>query len=333
MSNSKANRTAFYQTFPDIREFKKLVGSFFDPQEDAESNVFIIDNEVEHTQMFCRILGDDAVIWYQEMEIIQKQFIYIEPNPNPDPLYIFQFVIDQNKNMELLNGEGVIKTKNLVLLNSLGRHALTLTSGYCGKILQMIVTHKFLSEYVPGKYLTHPVIEAITRKKETGLMVIDCPPRYLQYELIRMAEQFKGQSKNKINKLQLLSLTAKFIDAFFRIYLDETVRHNYLSDQQFKSFVKNYFRSRMYERFPGIKTLSAQLYISPSTFKRRFIVNFETTPLQYFKAMQMQEAKNKLLKKASIEEVAFKFNFSSISNFIRCFKKYHQCTPGSLISR
>src|SRR5699024_2976622 len=132
-----------------------------------------------------------------------------------------------------------------------------------------------------------------------------------------------------INKLKLLQLTARFIDSFFRLYLGEMPRGVFLSDQEFKTVIKKYFEKQLYDGFPGIETLAIKLHISPSTFKRRFSVNFEDTPLQYFKKKQMERAKEYLLNGSTVEEVAFKFSFSSVSNFIRCFKSHYNCTPGS----
>jgi len=327
----KNKKIEHHQTFPTVSEFREM-DFFNDGAECTESGVFNIDVEWETTDLYYRLLGDDAVIWYQEIETLIDQGVYVSPNPSPDPIYLFKFVLDQNCDVELHNEEGWFRTKNLILCNSLGSHGLTLPAGYRGKILQMIVPHRFLSEYVAQDYLQHPVIESIVQKRETDILIIDHPPLYLQSELNKMIDQLKGQAHQKTNKLKLLQLTAQFIDSFFRLYLGEIPRGSYLSDQEFKDFVEQYFEQHIYSTFTGLETIAAKLHISTSTFKRRFSVNFEDTPLQYFKKKQMKRAKEYLLNGSTVEEVAFKFSFSSVSNFIRCFKSHYNCTPGNFIS-
>lgn len=323
----------YHQIFPGIKEFKKMVYSLFkESVSDREAGAMIIDDDSEYTEMYYHILGDDAVIWYQELEVDQKQNIYVHPNPAPEPLYLFKFMVDQNHDLQLLGEDGGFRNKNLVLCNSLGSHGLTLSSGYRGKILQMIVTHNFLSEYVPQDYLQHSVIKSIIQKKETKILIIEHPPQYLQSELLKMAKHLKEKPGKIINKLKLLQLTARFIDSFFRLYLGEMSQGNFLPDQDFKTIVKEYFQKHIYEGFPGIENLAIKLHVSASTFKRRFSINFNTSPLQYFKKIQMDKARTEILQNESIENVAFKFGFSSTSNFIRSFKKYHNCTPGSLLT-
>lgn len=327
-NENKPKRIEHHQTFPTVGEFREM-DFFSECENNTESGVFNIHIEWEKTDLYYRLLGDDAVIWYQEIETLIDQDIYVSPNSSPEPFYLFKFILNQNCDIELHNEEGWFRTKNLILCNSLGSHGLTLPAGYRGKILQVIVPHRFLSEYVPQDYLQHPVIESIVQKRETDILIIDHPPLYLQSELIKMIDQFKEQTHQKTNKLKLLQLTAQFIDSFFRLYLGEIPRGNYLSDQEFKDFVEQYFEHHIYSSFTGLETLAAKLHISTSTFKRRFTANFKNTPLQYFKKKQMNRAKEYLLKGATVEEVAFKFSFSSVSNFIRCFKAHYNCTPGS----
>lgn len=330
--NSNKPKIEYRQTFPTIEEFKEMLYSFFKESETyEESGAMTIDDGNEDTDLFYRILGDDVVIWYQELQVYVDQDIFVYPVETKDPLYLFKFVVDQNQDLTSIDEEGVFKNNDLVLCNSLGSHTLTLPAGYNGKILQMIVTHRFLSEYVPQDYLQHQVIEAVVQKKQKDILVIEHPPQYLQTELLKMVGQLKGKPGGMPNKLKLLQLTASFIDAFFRIYLGEIPRGTHLSDHEFKAFVNQYFADHIYENFTGIETLAAKLHVSPSTFKRRFSICFETSPLQYFRKQQMQIAKTQLARYKSIDEVAFKFGFSSTSNFIRCFKKHQQCTPGSLL--
>ncbi|MFD1629984.1 helix-turn-helix transcriptional regulator [Pseudopedobacter beijingensis] len=98
--------------------------------------------------------------------------------------------------------------------------------------------------------------------------------------------------------------------------------------------LRKFFRQRIAGPFCGVLTLTAYFGTSVSTFKRLFEKYFNTTPLEYFKNMQIEESK-KLLKskKYSVAQVSRKLGFSSPTNFIRTFKQYTGTTPRQFPSR
>ena len=119
------------------------------------------------------------------------------------------------------------------------------------------------------------------------------------------------------------------MDIFFKEYLHHQTQINkLLLDEDFKRMVRKFFRERIDMPFCGVSILSTYFDTSESTFKRLFKKHFNTTPLHYFKTMQIEAAKKQLKSgKYTVAEVSRNLGFSSPGNFIRTYKQNTGITP------
>lgn len=134
-------------------------------------------------------------------------------------------------------------------------------------------------------------------------------------------------------KIGLLKNLIDFMDFFFSSYLKREEGINHLLNCQFGKQVRTYLKEALYDDFIGVQTLAFKMNLSESTFKRRFKSVFNTTPLDYYRRLQIEEAYNYLADGEQVESVAFLLGFSSASSFIRTFKRYKGVTPGKIKSK
>ncbi len=341
--SNKADRIEYHYALPDIMNFPEVilkVGKSYLLNKNSDKIIF--NNPNESSELYYKVLGEDIIVWYYDLDIHKTKVIHFDPiGKDVDLRYVFRYIThqnDQNITLEIGGEENVLNPGNLFLSTSKVKKVLTLPEGFKGGILNMVVTDKFLTEYIPYDYLDHPVINAMLQNGGEESYSIKTIPQYLKHMLMQLlaclrndAEQGPGASRSPI-KIKLLHGVTEFIDTFFRIYLGEMPKGNRLSDEEFKAFVIKCFRDNIFDKFMGIDALAFKLHISKSNFKRRFSEVFDTTPFQYFREMQMKEARRFILGGNRVEEVAFMFSFESSSNFIRAFKKAFHQTPGSIKS-
>lgn len=80
------------------------------------------------------------------------------------------------------------------------------------------------------------------------------------------------------------------------------------------------------DKIPTLETLARQLYMSPSTLKRR--LKEQHTTYQELKAEERQERAKQLLQEGlSAEVVSMQLGFSDASNFTKAFKSWTGMTP------
>jgi len=85
-----------------------------------------------------------------------------------------------------------------------------------------------------------------------------------------------------------------------------------------------YLQSHIQEPFPGIDNLASISLISTSKLKRDFKSSFQTTPFFYFRALQMKYASFQVnTGKFNKKQLAEMLGFSNLSNFYKCFNRYH----------
>ena len=78
----------------------------------------------------------------------------------------------------------------------------------------------------------------------------------------------------------------------------------------------------------SIEEMAAQCFLTPITFKRRFVEEYGEPPHRWLTRQRLGHA-SRLLKftTLSIKEICYRCDFSSPSNFSRSFKHAYHCTP------
>lgn len=316
--------------FPSIREFTDMIHSYNGAtKKQAHNGKFNWKNDQEQVDFYYLLLGEDVVIWDQEVKIEKNQKIYLFPREEDKPNYLFNFFFNSNQAL-FLEGGNVFGDKNLILSNNHGEYRFMMPKGYEGHILQIVITDSFLKSYVPRAYLKNPILEKIIYRKDKAPLIIENPPAYVQAELLKIKEQLRAKGAGIQNKLPLLQLVARFVETFFVEYLGKQAPNSkILLEKEFKSEVKKLFRKYTDRPFMGVPYLAQQFDLSTSTFKRLFEKHFNLTPLQYFKRGQMQYAQ-KLLKTGNYKviDVSYQLGYTMDANFIRTYKQYIGHSPG-----
>ena len=318
------------KNLPSIREFTDIIDTYNGAsRRQAHNGQFSWKNDAEQVKFYYLLLGEDVVVWDQEVKINRLQKIALLSSDEEEQHYLFNFFVHSSHSIHLEDGN-VFEHNGLVFCNSRGNYRFLMPKGYEGHILQLVVSDKFLKNYVPVKYLQHPMIHGMIYKGDPFPLIIPQPPFYVKAELHKLAEQLRIQGAGIQNKLPMLSLVAGFINIFFKNYLGKSTSGNsdLLLEKQFKKEVKALLSKHVNEPFMGLTFLAQHFNVSTSTFKRLFNKHFQTSPLSYFKAMQLKHARQ-LLKSGryGVAHIAYKLGYSSSANFIRSYKQFIGHTP------
>lgn len=289
------------------------------------------NNKILH---YYKALGDNAAICIHEIELYNlkgdiHQFIGCES----EGYFQFIFIMEETKGIKIIDQEGkeILKSKPhmLFFFASSIMQNLIFPDHYKGKVIEIIIKYDFLKEYVPLKNLNQS-LDFLFYKREATVCCFKHIPKYLQDKLVLMADFLLEERMEVPVKIGLLKNLIDFIDFFFCSYLKREEGINHLLNCQFGKQVRAYLKEALYEDFVGVQTLAFKMNLSESTFKRRFKSVFNTTPLDYYRRLQMEEAYSYLADGEQVESVAFLLGFSSASSFIRTFKKYNGMTPGKI---
>ena len=88
------------------------------------------------------------------------------------------------------------------------------------------------------------------------------------------------------------------------------------------------------EKIRTIDEVAARAWMSKSSFYRHFKAEMGQSPLDYLNEIRVQKAKKMLLQPGTqVADVSFAFGYSSVSHFIRTFKKDTGLTPKQYMLR
>jgi len=95
--------------------------------------------------------------------------------------------------------------------------------------------------------------------------------------------------------------------------------------------IENKLKENIYRNFPQIEPLSDSIGVSPSKLKTCFKKIHQKTLYQYYSDLQMEAAKEEILKGKSINETAELFNYSNVSKFSNRFKEHFGVLPSKML--
>ncbi len=100
------------------------------------------------------------------------------------------------------------------------------------------------------------------------------------------------------------------------------------SIEEFEKIPLRYLGESVQLKNYSISEMAAQCYMTPVTFKRKFLKEYGEPPHKWLLRQRLGHA-SRLLKytKLSIKEVCYRCDFSTPSNFSRAFKTAYGCTP------
>ena len=315
---------------PSIKEFKGLLPSYQNTARHKNNEgQFQWKNEMEQVTFHYVLLGDDAVIWDQQVIIEKTQNISLQRSGDPNRSFLFNYIYDANQSIQL-SDDYIFNVKTLVFCSDLGSYNLILPKGFEGHILQIIISDRFLKQYIPNEYLDHPLVRGIIKDYETSPLIIKKIPTYIQGELSKIASKVRFGEGGVINKLSLLQLVAQFLTSFFKGFLGCQYKGAQIDlERDFKKKINQLFKEDIFKTFPGLEFYAHSMDMSVSTFKRAFGKHYKITPLQHFKNIQFAYAKLQLKKgEVTVTELSVRLGYPNVASFIRSYKKHVGNTPG-----
>lgn len=313
-----------------VVEFTDMIDRYHGADESmANEGTYSWQNEIEEILFFYSLLGKDAVVWDQKVKIRKSQKITMLSPEEPQRTYMFTYFFQASMPLHVASGS-VFESRTLVFSNDQGSYTFQMPKGFEGHILQLILSESFLYDFVPEKYLDHPLVQNIIHQSSSELLVLKDIPMYLHAELRKISDRMSKGAAGKEGKLPLLQLLAHFMDVFFKDFVGQERKMSKSTlDKGFKQQVTALMNTHKLESFRGISFFADQLSLTESTFKRLFYKHFKSTPLDYFKLKQHKYAQAKLQSgKYSVTDIAYKLGYSSNANFVRSYKKYMGVTPG-----
>lgn len=315
---------------PSISEFTTMIRSYQGAQgKNLNRGLLQWNNEQENVVFHYMLLGEEAVVWHQKVRINKSQKIIMIPNKEAPVSYVFSYFFKANSPIKV-SEEYLFEHKSLIFCNDQGSYQFVMPKGYEGHLLQIIISERFLRNYVDKKSLQHPYVNKIIEQLQQEQLIIPFVTPAVHAELSKIAEHLSLDGTTTSNKLQLLQLIANFTDLFFHEYLqNQSKKKNIQVRAVFRTEIKKFFSARLDKPFCGIDLLSDYFGVSPSTLKRLFTKHFNQTALAYFKTLRMNHAQQLLQSgKHSVSDVGLKLGFSTTSNFIRAYKEVLGITPG-----
>jgi AraC-like DNA-binding protein len=155
-----------------------------------------------------------------------------------------------------------------------------------------------------------------------------------EIEKIALDKLYFQLKYNKNNFNYNLSVTANAFnvtDQFFKLANIEIPPTRITDDQDLMIKILHHLEKNIKNKFPGIDALASDFYISQTKLKKNFKKTFNTTPLIYFRRLQINYAQEKMqIRKITVKELAFELGFKKSSTFSLWFKRYTGQHPNEL---
>jgi len=152
--------------------------------------------------------------------------------------------------------------------------------------------------------------------------------RYFDTLVNRIIETLKNSPTPNI--LELKKQTYLLIDLYFSNYKSNDafkLKNLKLKDRIKINKVEHFLMNNIYNKFPGIDTISSEFKISPTKLKVDFKNTYNKTIFNYFQFKQMDLASKHIKKNMLVKEVARKFNYQNASKFSKTFQKHQGVLP------
>lgn len=158
--------------------------------------------------------------------------------------------------------------------------------------------------------------------------------KYEDFKLLHSSLNKGFNSTPSPNMFELKKISYDFFSIFFSsLEEEENLNSNELKhvDRIKIQRVEHFLSNNLYQKFPGIDSLSEKFNISPTKLKQNYKTLYGKPIFSHFQENKMEFAleyiKNGELK---IKEVADKFNYENASKFSKAFYKCHDKLPSEI---
>lgn len=321
------------QQFFPIFDFHAIMDKWSDLLDhNPQKNIYTADNAYHYFEFVYQVLGDDVLVLHQKTYCHTKHRMELLPRKE-GKYYTLKCSLDQSKTARLIseNQHYDIYQGTLGLFSNYANYIAELPKGYYEENLQIIISHKFIEEYINPQNISHSQLQKIIEGCNDLLFILSQSPAFIKNQMNQLAFDMDKVSAGKtVEKLQLLKTVSSVLERLFQVKATTDIDSLAIDIKENTARkVAAYLDDSIATSFPGMDFLAATFGISVSGLKRHFKREFNTTPFQYHRRKKMQLACEKLKEsELTVTEIAFQLGFNNPSNFIRAFKAEVDTTPG-----
>lgn len=320
------------QQFFSVPEFREVMANWHIAiYHDETAGTYVSEDENHRSKFHYRILGDDVVIWHEQMTYHSPHRSHISPKEN-DKFYLFGYVFQANRPIVVRqNGTHTpLNQGGLFFCNNYAEHTLHIPENCTGTTLQFVVSHSFIMEYINPEHLKNPTLHNIIHGTDETYFTMKQAPGPIRRQMNHLIRQLLRPPSEPMNKLHILQKTSTVLDLFFKMHLNNPAQPIQSKEEKERiPQVAAYLNTMIHVPFPGIEFLAHRYNLSVSSLKRAFKQQYSTTPLRYYRKKQVHHACRQLqIPGLSVADISDQLGFNSPGNFIRAFKKEMGSTPG-----
>jgi AraC-like DNA-binding protein len=330
---------------PTLHNYQRYlcpVSGFFNALEDGREEVRHNEKKRKidfHCDLFeassyYYFVNDDIILSYQSILPFTSLKTRLQSHKGKR-FYVFNLFNDYPGNiaLELNQHEFSINGEALIFSNSYCNFQISEKPNTQRSYFQIIVTEKFIREFVDAEILEHNQLAGILNYSEKKLLVMNNYPKILDKDFNEMIYLFSTGQADEFSKIRNFKIVTNFITEFFKTYriVDPSNAEDVPEETEGKEeLLQKYLDENIDQPFAGVDEMAKIFHMSNSTLNRYFIKTFNMTPFEYFRKTQMEYGKKLLIEtNLSVSEIAYKLGFNSPANFIRSFKKVVALTPGA----
>lgn len=323
------------QTFFSVAEFLSVMEQGYGCKDhDKVGCVVEVDGGYYTNRLVYRLMRDDVLVFDQQMEFFEAEHSCISPNPN-GKFYVISYAYESNLPVDFLfNGQAVTAQADFLnFCNNFGSHEAYYPAGLKLNVLQIVVDHSFLADYIDLHRLEQTALHDVVLENSGHVFTMSSVPDMLRSKLDKVVRLVYRPADVPLDKLSMLRAITELLEVFFEMQIPNTetrvdIETLYPKRRQAVSGMADYLAQNVYGPFPGLPNLCKEFSVSSTTLKRQFNQQYGTTPHRLFRRLQMEAAKRILRESEhTVSQIGYLFGFDSPGNFARAFKQCYDTTP------
>lgn len=273
--------------------------------------------------VFYQQINEGFWLFCIETEASRNTCYQFQPKSTEEQYYSINYFITGGKlGYEI---EGFLKWNNSVVVfsNPFSSYNIYLKKGMSLKGHRLVFTKDYLMKliHINRENLSHlDLWKTINGKHPVYIRNVEDPENVI---LRRIHFLEKHGQEHFDHELSIIKTAYEIAETFFRLSLPKpqqgyTMPHN----SQMLDRAAIILERHIQDKFPGIAVLAEKCHASPTKLKSHFKKTYQTTPLEYFRNLQMAYAYDVLQKKElSIKDISLLLCFKKTSTFTFWFKK------------